>query len=793
MVARLTGGQEVVGSNPVIPTMYTYLTSLGIFTAILILCIVQAGRSKKPIAKVTRQLMVSVLFPIASNILIAFSETPLLSEIGYMSYFVSTDWMLIYTIRYVAEYCDYPYYKTGLERVMGLLAGIDTVSIFLNHAFHHCFSLEKIVLENGHIYYKYGSLWYHYIHLAFSYIVVLACVIMLVTKLFKTSIFYREKYVVIIGSIMAVGVWELYYIIYPSVLEYSMLAYAAMPILVYFFTIIYKPFFATHRMLNEVVSNVSEAILFFDDNHKCIYTNRQAKELFGFEDVPGIDAWKQLAEDIAIDEFELQDILKEGYYQKILDYYRDGEKLTFDIEYQRVMDKKGRVAGEFLTARDRTEEQRRLDKERYQATHDSLTGLYNAEYLYTRIEKELIENSNHRYVIVVSDIKGFKMVNDVYGQKTGDDILINIARELEKHASDSTIYGRISGDKFGLMMRRENYTETIFTDEVKRVTQDRGDMYYPIIVHVGVYEITDRRIPVSVMFDRAFMALSTVKNDLQKRIAYYDSNLREDVLWEQRIAGSIDAGLESEQIIPYMQPQVSGDGTIRGVELLARWMHPTEGFLKPKRFLPTLEKNGYVVRLDQFMWERACRTIKKWESTEWSDLYVSVNISPVDFFFMDVVSVLVSLVERYEIEPKKLRLEITENTMMYDAKRRIEVIDNLREHGFLVEMDDFGNGFSSLNMLKDIPIDVIKIDMAFLEEGRDEEKAKEILQSMISLANRLSIPVITEGVETKEQLDFLTAMGCDSFQGYYFARAVPSEDFEERYLRTGKGRIVREG
>ena len=287
--------------------------------------------------------------------------------------------------------------------------------------------------------------------------------------------------------------------------------------------------------------------------------------------------------------------------------------------------------------------------------------------------------------------------------------------------------------------------------------------------------------------------VKSIKNDMQKRVAYYDSNLREDMLWEQRIAGSIDAGLSSEQIIPYMQAQVDNQGNILGVEFLARWMHPTEGFLKPRRFLPTLEKNGYVVKLDQYMWERACRTIKRWERDGWDDLYISVNISPADFFFIDVVESLRSLVELYEVEPSKLRLEITENAMIYNSKVKIDAIERLREIGFLVEIDDFGSGFSSLNMLKDTPIDVIKIDMAFLDETRSPQRAKQILESMISLAKRLDLPVITEGVETAEQLEYLTEMGCDMFQGYYFAKALPKEEFEERYLRSGQRQIIKDG
>ncbi len=801
LVARLTGGQEVVGSNPVIPTMITFITILTILTLVLFFCMFRTQKSKKPISKVMFQLMVSALFPVASNVLIIFSPDATIGGWGYACYFASTDWMLAYMLRFCAEYCDYPYRRTKWERIVGLIAGLDTVMIFLNPVLHHCFKMEQYTFEDGSIYFKYDSLWYHYIHLGFSYAIVAACMIMLIVKIARSSALYREKYIVIEFSTVVVAVWELYYVLNKSVLEYSMISYLTMAILVYFFAIEYKPYIATYRMFSEVVTNITEAIFFFDDNYKCILVNRRAKELYemngkSIKAEAAMDGvWNYAKEVITNGEVDIEDILMEGYFQCIRNFTVEGEKYTYDIEFQKINDKKGRTAGSFLAVKDRTEEQRRIDKERYQATHDSLTGIYNADYMFSRIEKLLIENPDQRYVVVTSDIKGFKMVNDIYGRKTGDEILINLANQIRANASEDTIYGRIGGDKFGLIMNRKNFREEIFEEGVMRVKTDMDkekDMFYPIIIHVGVYEVTDKRIPPSVMFDRATMALATIKDDMQKRIAYYDVNLREIILWEQRIAGSIDAGLEEEQILGYVQPQVTIDGTICGVELLARWMHPTEGFLRPKRFLPTLEKNGYIVRVDQYMWEKACKIVKQWEKQGWDDLYVSVNISPVDFFFIDVVEVFVELTEKYEVDPKKLRLEITEHTMMYDAKRRIEAIYSLREHGFIVEMDDFGNGFSSLNMLKDIPLDVIKIDMVFLEKTREEEKAKEILKSIISLAKRLKLPVITEGVETKEQLQFLSGIGCDMFQGYYYSRAVPVAEFEERYMRTGGGRIIRE-
>ncbi|MCR4604544.1 MAG: EAL domain-containing protein [Eubacterium sp.] len=774
--------------------MYIFASIISALILVLVICLIRTFKSKKPIAKETRQLLISALIPIVSNLVVVFSSNYQLSGICYFLYFSSTDWMLAFMIRFTCKYCGYEYRKTLKERLVGTFCGLDTLIMVFNPFFHHVFSSEEVLFGNGHLYYNYVSEWYHYIHLGLSYVLAAVCLVLLLIRFIKSSSIYRERYFVMIMSVLVVAGWELYYILNPNVLEYSMVGYGSMAVLIYYFALEYKPFVATYRLLSEVVGNISEGIVFFDENNICIFANNKAKEMLGYGQDQIEGAWKDIMMMTAGDEFDFEDITREGYFQCVRNITKEeGERITYEIEYQQVLDKKEKYTGAFVALKDRTEEQKKLDEERFVATHDRLTGLYNADYLYSRVEKTLKENPNQRYIVVTSDIKGFKMVNDIYGTRTGDDILIKIARLIEGYASKDTIYGRISNDKFGLIMRRERYRESLFSEDMVKATTSNPDMFYPIIIHVGVYEVTDRRIPVSVMFDRAFMALSTIKNDMQKRVAYYDSNLREDMLWEQRVAGSIDAGLSTQQIIPYMQAQVDVDGNIQGVELLARWMHPTEGFLKPRRFLPTLEKNGYVVKLDQYMWERACSIIKKWESEGWEDLYISVNISPVDFFFIDVVESFKSLVELYEVDPKKLRLEITENAMMYNSGHRIESIERLREAGFLVEMDDFGNGFSSLNMLKDTPIDVIKIDMAFLDETKNPKRAKQILESMIALAKKLEIPVITEGVETAEQVQYLTEMGCDMFQGYYFAKAFPMEEFEDRYLRSGEKLIIANG
>jgi len=285
------------------------------------------------------------------------------------------------------------------------------------------------------------------------------------------------------------------------------------------------------------------------------------------------------------------------------------------------------------------------------------------------------------------------------------------------------------------------------------------------------------------MLDRAYMAIASIKNDLQKRLAYYTDEMREAILWEQQIAGQLPSALRERIILPYLQAQVNTRGEVEGAEVLCRWDHTPQGILLPENFIEILEKNGLIVQLDEYMWECACQILKTWKEKNKRHLYLSVNISPKDFFFIDVATTIINLVKKYKIEPKSLRLEITESVIMDDLKRTLPIINKLRKAGFIIEMDDFGSGYSSLNMLKDLPVDILKMDMVFLEHTEHLDRARTILKYLIEMAKHLSIPVITEGVETKEQMEFLTDVGCDMFQGFYFSKPISVLEFEKTYLK----------
>lgn len=279
------------------------------------------------------------------------------------------------------------------------------------------------------------------------------------------------------------------------------------------------------------------------------------------------------------------------------------------------------------------------------------------------------------------------------------------------------------------------------------------------------------------MFNRAHLALSTIDDSYKLHIASYDNELRDKILWEQKVVAGLGQAIETNQIRPYLQPITDRSGKVVGAEALARWIHPQQGFMSPAMFIPVLEKNGLIVEVDKHIWRCACQILSDWKKDD-KDLFISVNISPKDFYYIDVVEELMGLVREYDLDPRKLRIEITETVMMTDVQAKFRMLDELRQAGFIVEMDDFGSGYSSLNLLKDMPVDVLKLDMKFLSASGNDKKAQTIIRNIIRLSEELNIVSLTEGVETVQQYDQLSEMGCELFQGYYFAKPMPRDDFE---------------
>ena len=418
--------------------------------------------------------------------------------------------------------------------------------------------------------------------------------------------------------------------------------------------------------------------------------------------------------------------------------------------------------------------------EQYQFKYDRLTGLYSKEFFYQKAQEILEQNPEKPYHIICSDIENFKLFNDLLGVAAGDQLLCEIAREGKDYIGDRGICGRLGADRLMCLCEgKPEYTEEMFRNFTNRINS-LSVKENNVVIKWGIYEITDRTVPVEQMCDRAFLAAERMKGQYRKNFAYYDDELRSKLLREQAITEAMESALEKEQFAIYLQPKYSLDGeTLAGAEALVRWNHPELGFISPGEFIPLFEKNGFIPQLDQYVWEKVCALLEAWKKKGYPVFPVAVNVSRADVYQIDIVDVLGKMVQKYHLSPANLHLEITESAYTENANQIIRTVDQLREHGFVIEMDDFGSGYSSLNMLNQMKLDILKLDMKFIQSEISKPLEQGILRFIVGLARWMNLSVVAEGVESREQLERLREIGCDYAQGDFLSRPMPVQEFEK--------------
>jgi diguanylate cyclase (GGDEF)-like protein len=426
-------------------------------------------------------------------------------------------------------------------------------------------------------------------------------------------------------------------------------------------------------------------------------------------------------------------------------------------------------------------ERRRYRREQYIASHDSLTGLYNAESFYAKAEEIIKKNPKKKIYMVCTNITNFKLTNDLFGKEMGDRVLVDQAKMLTMANYDECIHGRIAGDKFAMLIPKDKFNPELAAKYTSKLQYLINNNNYKLHISIGVYEINDIKESPQVMCDKANMAIESIHGDYGKLIAFYNNRMFDSLVNEKNVLSDFDSALENGEFVMYLQPQVSNTEELIGAEAMVRWHRPGVGVLMPSDFISIVEKRGYIYQLDEYMWEQAAIKLSDWNKRGIKDLGISVNVSTKDFYFGDLYKVFTGLVEKYNINPAYFNIEITETVFMQDVDVHLKVINRLKDYGFHIEIDDFGSGYSSLNLLKDIDADIIKIDMAFLEETDNLERSHTIIKSIISMAKELGMNVITEGVSSREHVEFLRNAGCDIFQGYYYSMPITVEEFEKRY------------
>ena len=414
----------------------------------------------------------------------------------------------------------------------------------------------------------------------------------------------------------------------------------------------------------------------------------------------------------------------------------------------------------------------------YRANFDSLTGLYNSEAFYRKASELIHLNVDSSFVMISVDIDRFRILNDRFGIDAGNKSLQCLGRAIKEVAPRDSIAKRYQADTFSILIQYEG--DQSILDYMTRLS-DRAEEYFDkqwsIGLSFGIYKVVDNNLPVRLMCDRARLVKKEIKGNSLANYAVYDDKIRLQQREQAEIESEMNAALANGEFEMFLQPKVDVvTEKINGAEALVRWRHPIRGIRMPIAFLDLFESNGFITKLDAYMWEEACKYIKELKESGIT-MPVSVNISRVHIRNTDLTPTLLELVHKYELTPDLLELEITENLFIDDVTELFEQMNRLKAAGFTIQMDDFGSGYSSLNMLRRAPVDVLKIDRFFLDEIMSTERGRIIVETSVRMAKQLDLVVVAEGVETKEQLEFLRGVNCDTAQGFYFSRPIPKDEF----------------
>ncbi|MDE6625430.1 MAG: EAL domain-containing protein [Lachnospiraceae bacterium] len=393
---------------------------------------------------------------------------------------------------------------------------------------------------------------------------------------------------------------------------------------------------------------------------------------------------------------------------------------------------------------------------------------------FRRNVNNLLYSTSRSVAFIQFDIRKFKIVNDLYGEKFGDEVLDFIKNQLKECCNEKQYFINLRSDVFMVVTeydREEQLLEFIhhLDAKIRKFKQVKLQMSY------GVYTVEDKEMELRQMEDRAAMARKSIKNNILVNILFYREQFKENLYNRKFIEENMQAAIAERQFLMYLQPKYSiAQNKIIGAEALVRWNHPERGMIYPNEFIPVIEENGFVKRVDYYIWEEACRFIKKCVDVGITDCPVSVNMSRVHLLDDECIYKLSDMIERSGIPKELLELEITETA---DGQQVSLKALQLKEEGFTLLMDDFGSGYSSLNILLETPFDVIKLDRKFMENMLVSGKGRLILEQVASMADRLDLGLLAEGVETEDQIELLKNIGCDQVQGYFYAKPMPEDEF----------------
>lgn len=692
---------------------------------------------------------------------IFFTETYTMKTL-YSLYLASMSISSFYLFRYVSIYTNLNIKKKAFWIILFSLAIIDSIIQIIN--IFYPISAEYLFKEyNSFITIRPIGNYLFYIHLVFSYGLILSSLTLLLIKYKNSSIIYRFQYIYMFIFLLAIIGFNILFIVGVFEINVSTVLYCLFTFTTSLYTYIYVPLYLENLTSTFMIKDLDYAFVLFDNKGNLISQNYNSKKWF---DIPSL---------LEIIKFNEKNNNEFSFSCK------DGLTRLFVVSKNELKsnDRVHEIVGTYFIARDVTLERMELARREYKANHDSLTGLYTENYFIDVIQRKIIKNDK-KYSIAIFEINHYSLFVNLFGIESAKKLVKKFSDYLSNEIKTKTsVYAKFGDSKFLFFDTTENIHNSCINN--RSIFNELIFENYEININIGVYDIDNPTEEVNKMIDKADLALSEI-NSLTNRTKVYNSSITERIIRENNLICLFSTALENNDIDIYVQPQINClNGKLVGGEALVRWKNEGQ-MISPGEFLPLLIRQGLITKLDMHVWEKAIEFSKKLLDMG-IPTPISINITAQDLFAIDINEYINSLLKKYNLPAKYLNIEITESEIMVDLSYTLEVINKFKKSGLKVEMDDFGSAYSSLNSLKNIPVDLIKLDLKFLNNEGDAAKKDIIISIMVELTKKLNLPLIAEGVEKEEQIIYLNNLGCRYVQGYYYSKPMPKDEFLE-YRRT---------
>lgn len=674
------------------------------------------------------------------------------------------DWIFFMVVLFFIDLIGKKPHKHMKRASIGLLA-FDSV-ILITTPINH-FAGDFVLRTSGE--YTYTQMVpraLFYVHVGVDICMLIMMLISMFHAIVESSRFYKLKYMIITATVfITMGLYVIFFLDNSAVVDYSRFFYAFAIILFYFATYQFSPYMLMKDLQKYVDENISDATIIYDNKGRILKINEKAGKLFD----PSVCAKREdLMQALSIADEEIKGLRVIG-------------NNIFEVLYKPVYDKKHSYVGAAFIFHDVTENRRQLEREHKAATIDTLTGVYNRlGFLEAAPEFIRTNEDSGGFVVMVSGIQDFKGINGLYGTRVGDRVLMEIAnrfRELHKHIP--MVYARTAEGKFSCILPFEYLDEVANETTRIKIAVEEGVDVNVGLCH-GFVVMKDMSKPVEYYYELSLLALARCKNKMTSPILEYSHDMALEQQRKQQLVSQMHLAVEERQFFIEIQPQIDlNQNRVCGAEALARWNHPTLGIIPPSEFVPLFEDNGLITRVDHYIWEEAVKAIRTFIDNDSYEGPISVNVSQVDIMCMDVCAVLEGILRKYDVPSSRIHVEITESACVNNRSALIETLNRLREHGFVVEIDDFGSGYSSLNALMHLPFDVVKLDMEFMKSTIRDEKCEVIVSAMSKMIHDLKASIIVEGVETVENVESAMYINGDAAQGYHYSKPLSLEAFEK--------------